>query len=53
MNISFRTLFCMAISSSLFLIYVSQVRPVGWFDSVVALIISISCFIWLRYKVMK
>ena len=53
MNISFKTVFCLGISVSLFLMYVSQVRPVGWFDSVVALIISISCFIWLRYKVMK
>jgi len=53
MNVSFKTIFCLLISSSIFFVYVSQVRPVGWFDSVVALVISVGCFIWLRFKVLK
>jgi len=44
MKFSKSTIIGIILGVSLFLLYVSNVRPVGWFDSVVALVLAVIVF---------
>ena len=48
MDISIKTIFAIIFGALGFLFYVSNVRPVGWFDSVVGLTIAIIIFFVIR-----
>ena len=48
MKISIKTIAGIILGALAFLLYVSNVRPVGWFDSVVGLTIAIIVFFAVR-----
>lgn len=45
-----RTTFAAICAVAVFVAYVSLVRPVGWFDAVVALVLSAATFLFLRFR---
>ena len=54
MKISIKTLISLILSVSVFYLYVSNVRPVGWFDSIVGMILAVILFIVIkRFKGFK
>ena len=48
MKISFKSILGIILGVSAFMFYVSNVRPVGWFDSVFAIFLGILVFFLLR-----
>ncbi len=54
MEFSIRTLIGIALGVSIFIFYVSNVRPVGWFDSLVGIFLGVVVFIAVnRFKGFK
>jgi hypothetical protein len=47
---TFRTPIAAICAVVVFIGYVSLVRPVGWFDAVVALVLSTVTFLFLRFR---
>ena len=48
MNIKIKTFFALLIALGVFIMFVSIVRPVGWFDSVFALLMAIISFFFIK-----
>ena len=48
MRIKVKTLIAITLSIFVFYLYVSNVRPVGWFDSVVGLVLGLLTFIFVK-----
>ena len=48
MSLSIRDIVGMLFGAGLFYLYVSSTRPVGWFDSVVGLILFAAGFLFVR-----
>jgi uncharacterized BrkB/YihY/UPF0761 family membrane protein len=54
MKISIKTLISLIFSISTFYLYVSNVRPVGWFDSLIGMFLAaIVFFVVKRFKGFK
>ncbi len=54
MRFSISTLIAIGLGIMTFLFYVSNVRPVGWFDSIVGIILGVIVFIVVkRFKGIK
>ena len=54
MRFSISTIIAIAFGVMAFLFYVSNVRPVGWFDSIVGMILGIIVFVVVkRFKGIK
>ena len=48
MMIKIKTLIAIILGIFVFYLYVSNVRPVGWFDSVVGLLLGLLTFIFVK-----
>ena len=48
MKIEISTFVAIILAAAVFILYVSNVRPVGWFDSIVAMILSSVVFIVVK-----
>jgi uncharacterized BrkB/YihY/UPF0761 family membrane protein len=54
MKISIKTLISLILSVSVFYLYVSNVRPVGWFDSLIGMFLAAVVFVFVkRFKGFK
>ena len=54
MRFSISTLVAIGLGAMTFLFYVSNVRPVGWFDSIVGMILAVIVFFVVkRFKGIK
>jgi uncharacterized BrkB/YihY/UPF0761 family membrane protein len=54
MKISIKSFISLILSIAVFYLYISNVRPVGWFDSLVGMFLAVIVFILLkRFKGFK